>query len=424
MNNQFLKKSALRSYLKTIVPSSILAVTLLCLVLKLKKSPEISSVIIMVLSILTLVIALVALSGIVVLWRTQQQKLHRDLFLKYNKNRSEAALGLEGPPIPYWRQWYRGLIRTLTKQQLLVGDIIEIRSFEEIRRTLDSKGCLDGMPFMPEMIPHCGKKFRVFRCVDKVYDYGGKKNLRRLRDTVLLTGLRCDGNAHDSCQAACYLMWKSAWLKPSSYEAIQKSSTSVEDSNWLQRLAYQDKKNERCYMCQYTQVVPASSPMSLWDIRQDLRPVVFGNVTLRAFLVAIFTRLFNFIQTVRGGSSYPDIILTGNAYKSTAELKLQPGERVKISDKEVIAANLNSNYRNFGLLFVEEEMLRYSNNTYPVLMRVERIIDDKTCRMLQMKTPGIVLEGVHVSGEGLRFCPQSDYPYWREAWLERDPDTK
>ena len=34
------------------------------------------------------------------------------------------------------------------------------------------------------------------RHVDKIYDFCGAKNLRRLRDTVLLQGLRCDGAAH------------------------------------------------------------------------------------------------------------------------------------------------------------------------------------------------------------------------------------
>lgn len=402
----------------------IIAITFCCLSLKLRKSPEINHTYIIVLSLLACAAFFVALSGFVVIWRTEQDKLHRDLFLKFNKTRSESALTLDGLPVPFWRQWYRGLIRMMTKQQFLVGDIVEIRSFQEIRQTLDSNGCLEGMPFMPEMIPYCGKKVRVFRYVDKVYDYGGKKNLRRLKNTVLLTGLRCDGSAHDSCQAACYMMWKSDWLKSASSEAIQQPSISIENKNWLQSLTCKEKNNERCYMCQYTQVVPASTPMSRLDIRQDIRPVIYGNITARAFLIAMFTRLFNYLQIKRGGSTYPVIIPTASSIKSTEALKLQPGERVTICDKEIIAANLNHNYRNFGLLFVESEMLRYCHNTYPVLMRVERIIDDATCRMLQMKTPGIILEGVYVSGETLRFCPQSDYPYWRESWLQRDSDTK
>ena len=41
------------------------------------------------------------------------------------------------------------------------GDLVEIRSKEEILATLDQHGCMDGMPFMPEMLQFCGKRFRV-----------------------------------------------------------------------------------------------------------------------------------------------------------------------------------------------------------------------------------------------------------------------
>ncbi len=40
---------------------------------------------------------------------------------------------------------------------------MEVRSKEEILRTLDENGRLDGMPFMPEMLEFCGKRFQVFK---------------------------------------------------------------------------------------------------------------------------------------------------------------------------------------------------------------------------------------------------------------------
>jgi hypothetical protein len=55
---------------------------------------------------------------------------------------------------------------------------------------------------------------------------------------------------------------------------------------------------------------------------------------------------------------------------------------------------------------------------YRVARRVERLIDDKTGRMLEMKNPCIVLEGVYTSGEFERFCPQHDEIFWRELWLD------
>ena len=43
------------------------------------------------------------------------------------------------------------------------GDIVEVKAAEEILQTLDADGALDHLPFMPEMIVYCGKRFQVSR---------------------------------------------------------------------------------------------------------------------------------------------------------------------------------------------------------------------------------------------------------------------
>ena len=65
------------------------------------------------------------------------------------------------------------------------------------------------------------------------------------------------------------------------------------------------------------------------------------------------------------------------------------------------------------------EMLRYCGREARVLRRVDQIIDEKTGRMLRMKNPCIVLEGMSCVGAYHRCCPRGTYPYWREIWLER-----
>ena len=92
------------------------------------------------------------------------------------------------------------------------GQLAEVCSETEIRATLDADGKLDGVPFMPEMIRHCGRRFRVARRADKtcVEGYG----VRSMHSTVFLENLRCDGAAHDGCQRNCLIFWKEAWLKP------------------------------------------------------------------------------------------------------------------------------------------------------------------------------------------------------------------
>src|SRR5215475_14523868 len=100
------------------------------------------------------------------------------------------------------------------KLGLRAGDWVEVRSAEEILATLDEQGCLDALPFMPEMLQYCGKRFRVFKSAHKTCDTIESHAIRNMANAVHLDGLRCDGEAHGGCQAACTLYWKESWLKP------------------------------------------------------------------------------------------------------------------------------------------------------------------------------------------------------------------
>ena len=84
---------------------------------------------------------------------------------------------------------------------------------EEILRTLDSFGTLESLPFMPEMLQYCGRRFRVYKRADKTCDTIDWGLLRRMENASHLEELRCDGAAHGGCQAGCLLFWKDAWLK-------------------------------------------------------------------------------------------------------------------------------------------------------------------------------------------------------------------
>jgi hypothetical protein len=368
---------------------------------------------------------LVALSSMLVEYRDgTRQRGEPDLFLVVNSARSENGLLGQTVRSPVWfstvRRWFGA-------PDFVVGNRVRIRSADEVASTLDEHGCLHGLPFMPEMAKFCGTVGIVFRCVDKVYDYGGKKDLRRLKDTVLVTGLRCDGSAHDGCQAGCYLLWKTAWLAqadesdtPAVKQADRKNVVPANRSDIsFERTPVDDTEvSERRYTCQFTELVNSSDIMKPWDLRQDLRPFIAGNMTTVAFGVALLTRLFNAAQRLRGGTGYP-VTKTGSVSTSGAsELALQPGEVVCVASPGKIFETLNSTGKNRGLWF-GEDMLKHCGLQYRVLRRVDKIIDDASGRMIRMKTPCLILDGVHTSGEPLRFCAQHDYAFWREAWLER-----
>src|SRR5258708_20117752 len=81
------------------------------------------------------------------------------------------------------------------------GQLVEVRSKEEILRTLDSNGRVQEMPFMPEMFRYCGRRFRVYKRAHKTCDFVNKTGIRKLPSAVHLEGLRWHDSAHARRQA-------------------------------------------------------------------------------------------------------------------------------------------------------------------------------------------------------------------------------
>src|SRR5579859_7079085 len=101
-----------------------------------------------------------------------------------------------------------------TVKMMKAGDWVEVRSREEILGTLDKNGCLEGLPFMPEMFAFCGSRLRVYKRAHKTCDTISWSGSLRLKDMVHLENVRCNGSAHGDCDAECLIFWKEAWLKP------------------------------------------------------------------------------------------------------------------------------------------------------------------------------------------------------------------
>lgn len=56
------------------------------------------------------------------------------------------------------------------------------------------------------------------------------------------------------------------------------------------------------------------------------------------------------------------------------------------------------------------------------LHRLFSSIQEKSGRLVRLKTPSVFLDGVTARGDLHRFNPQNDYILWREIWLERLED--
>jgi hypothetical protein len=335
-------------------------------------------------------------------------------------------------------------------RDLRVADWVEVRSKEEILRTLDSKGQLDGMPFMPEMFAFCGKRFQIYKRAHKTCDTVFPIRGRRLERAVHLE-TRCDGQAHGGCQAGCLLFWKEAWLKPvggavpeddAGQELVTQSGRGITEADVQAHAHAPDSTSEApVYVCQATRLPYATKDLAWWDIRQYVEDYASGNVGLRSILSGfVYSTYYNLSQAGIGlgrpmrwlynalrplwrGSRFPRSTGTIPEGHPTPEqsLNLQPGELVRVKAHEDILRTLTTGSKNRGMYW-DAELVPFCGGTYRVLKRVTRIIDERSGKMLDMKTPCIILDSVFCQARysGCRmFCPRSIYSYWREIWLER-----
>jgi hypothetical protein len=89
---------------------------------------------------------------------------------------------------------------------------VEVRSAKEIFASLNEQGKLRGLQFTPEMMSFCGKRFRIYKRVDKIITEATGE-LRKIKTpTVLLEGVLCDGKAHGGCDRSCFCFWREEWL--------------------------------------------------------------------------------------------------------------------------------------------------------------------------------------------------------------------
>jgi hypothetical protein len=96
------------------------------------------------------------------------------------------------------------------------GDLVQVRSREEIAATLNDKGTVRGLWFDWEMIPYCGGTYRVRDRVERFIDDTTGKLIEISSDCVVLDGVVCTGD-HSSnrwlCPRAIYPYWREAWLR-------------------------------------------------------------------------------------------------------------------------------------------------------------------------------------------------------------------
>ena len=92
------------------------------------------------------------------------------------------------------------------------GDLVKVKTLNEIKQTLDANGKHKQLLFAPAQAEFCGQVLRVRNRVDKIILEGTQKQ-RELKDTVVLEGATCDGVCHRMCPRQSLLFWRECWLE-------------------------------------------------------------------------------------------------------------------------------------------------------------------------------------------------------------------
>jgi hypothetical protein len=322
---------------------------------------------------------------------------------------------------------------------LRVGELVEVKRPEEILATLDERGRLDALPFMPEMLQFAGRQFLVQKRAFKGCDQIDHSGMRRMERAVHLEGTRCDGQAHGGCQAGCLIYWKEGWLKRVPTDGAAASPPAARPAGpaptpeALERATRPEGAgpDEERFSCQATELLEAMpTRIRAFDPRQYVEDLTSGNARLLPVVRGVLVRAFNKYQKlstrllprrlwIHGGAYYPFIdgrIERGRTPKET--LGLQVGELVEVKSREEIFATLDKNQQNRGLRF-DAEALRYCGKRARMVRRVTRIIDDPTGKMIHIPGDCIVLEGFVCLADFHQNCPRAIHQYWREIWLRR-----
>ena len=97
---------------------------------------------------------------------------------------------------------------------LQAGDLVRVRSKEEIQATLNPWGILKGCMFMMnEMSPYCGTTQRVFKRLERFVDERDY-HVKKSQGIILLEGLYCQGTTdYGRCDRSCFYFWREEWLE-------------------------------------------------------------------------------------------------------------------------------------------------------------------------------------------------------------------
>ncbi|AKU15935.1 hypothetical protein [Luteipulveratus mongoliensis] len=96
---------------------------------------------------------------------------------------------------------------------LMPGELVEVKSLEEIRATLSVNQRNRNLWFDREMVKYCGRQFRVLKRVERLLDEKTGEMLEPKTVSIILDGAVCVGDFHKLCPRQDYTFFREIWLR-------------------------------------------------------------------------------------------------------------------------------------------------------------------------------------------------------------------
>jgi hypothetical protein len=112
---------------------------------------------------------------------------------------------------------------------LQAGDLVRVKSYEEILATLDVRLSNRGLSFDAELVPFCGKIFRVSTSVERFVDERTGALRRMKTPAVILEGVSCKAlysGQRMFCPRGIHLWWREIWLERAPTDRLSSSQAT------------------------------------------------------------------------------------------------------------------------------------------------------------------------------------------------------
>lgn len=294
------------------------------------------------------------------------------------------------------------------------GEVVRVKSYNEICATLGEDGALEGLPFQTEMQKYCGHIFKVLRPVKKLIIENTNAGLRGIANAVILDGVVCDGAAHGGCSRSCFFLWKEAWLARAGCQ--KKYGFWVDNRSTIEAEKSIQTFSLKASSCQSISLIRATNRISRWSLRPHIWDMQDEKLQLSAIIFRIVVslsrharRLFR-IQPPPGSTS-------PQGRTPTANFDLQAGDVVEVKKLGEITVTLDASGRNRGLAFTKE-MRKFCGSRLTVLRNVNQIIIEGTGEVRRISHTVILKDGI-CDGSAHYSCRRNCYLLWRKVWLKK-----